>query len=167
MRPSVRSITASSQTTASGTWTRRTTCSSQCTTSTPMTMLTSAIAWCTPCVERARRAHSSTPDDVISHLILAIVLSLITTISIPSMAHSPWFDLSLLPLLFLPVLLRLLPPPRAVPWARQPDSHGKSALLRRHWEWGRPRRLPLPHKLGTTCMESGRRNEEKTRDQTV
>ena len=32
-----------------------------------MTMLTSTIAWCTPCVERARRAHSSTLD-VISHL---------------------------------------------------------------------------------------------------
>ena len=38
--------------------------------------------------------------------------------------------------LFLPVLLRLLPPKRAVPWARQPDRHGKSTLLRRHWEWG-------------------------------
>ena len=36
---------------------------------TPMTMLTSTIAWCTQCVERARRAHSSTPGDVISHLI--------------------------------------------------------------------------------------------------
>ena len=35
---------------------------------TPMTMLTSTIAWCTPCVERARRAHSSTLD-VVSHLI--------------------------------------------------------------------------------------------------
>ena len=34
---------------------------------TPMTMLTSTIAWCTPCVERARRAHSSTLD-VVSHL---------------------------------------------------------------------------------------------------
>ena len=34
-----------------------------------MTMLTPTIAWCTPCVERARRAHSSTPGDVISHLI--------------------------------------------------------------------------------------------------
>ena len=32
-----------------------------------MTMLTSTIAWCTPCVERARRACSSTPGDVISH----------------------------------------------------------------------------------------------------
>ena len=35
---------------------------------TPMTMLTSTIAWCTPCVERARRAHSFTLD-VVSHLI--------------------------------------------------------------------------------------------------
>ena len=159
MRPSVRSITASSQTTASGTWTRTTTCSSQCTTSTPMTMLTSTIAWCTPCVERARRAHSSTPDDVISHLILAQVLSLIITISIPSMAHSPWFDLSLLPLLFLPVLLRLLPPPRAVPWARQPDRHGKSALLRRHWEWGRLRRLHFPHRLWAQPPDLGELND--------
>ena len=33
-----------------------------------MTMLTSTIAWCTPCVERARRAHSFTLD-VVSHLI--------------------------------------------------------------------------------------------------
>ena len=33
-----------------------------------MTMLISTIAWCTPCVERARRAHSST-FDVVSHLI--------------------------------------------------------------------------------------------------
>ena len=66
MRTSVRRTTASSQTT-SGMWTRTTTCSSPSTT--PMTMLTSTIAWCTSCVERARRAHSSTPGDVISHLI--------------------------------------------------------------------------------------------------
>ena len=64
MRPSVRPITAS---TTSGTWTRTTTCTSPSTT--PMTMLTSTIAWCTPCVERARRAHSFTPGDIISHLI--------------------------------------------------------------------------------------------------
>ena len=65
-RTSVRPITASSQTT-SGTWTRTTTCSSSNTT--PITTLISTIAWCTPCVERARRACSSTPGDVISHLI--------------------------------------------------------------------------------------------------
>ena len=35
---------------------------------TPMTMLTSTISCCTPCVERARRAHSFTLD-VVSHLI--------------------------------------------------------------------------------------------------
>ena len=35
---------------------------------TPMTILTSTFAWCTPCVERARRAHSFTLD-VVSHLI--------------------------------------------------------------------------------------------------
>ena len=61
MRPSVRPITAS---TTSGT-TRATSTSPS---TTPMTMLTSTIAWCTPCVERARRAHSSTLD-VISQLI--------------------------------------------------------------------------------------------------
>ena len=60
MRPSVRPITAS---TTSGT---RATSTSPSTT--PMTMLTSTIAWCTPCVERARRAHSFTLD-VVSHLI--------------------------------------------------------------------------------------------------
>ena len=38
--------------------TTRATCTSPSTT--PMTMLTSTIAWCTPCVERARRAHSFT-----------------------------------------------------------------------------------------------------------
>ena len=44
---------------------------------TPMTMLTSTIAWCTPCVERARRAHSFTLD-VVSHLMaqdLSLVIS--------------------------------------------------------------------------------------------
>ena len=61
MRPSVKPITAS---TTSGT-TRATSTSPS---TTPMTMLTSTIAWCTPCVQRARRAHSSTLD-VISHLI--------------------------------------------------------------------------------------------------
>ena len=61
MRQSVRQITAS---TTSGT-TRATSTSPS---TTPMTMLTSTIAWCTPCVERARRAHSSTLG-VISHLI--------------------------------------------------------------------------------------------------
>ena len=35
---------------------------------TPTTKVTSTIAWCTPCVERARRAHSFTLD-VVSHLI--------------------------------------------------------------------------------------------------
>ena len=61
MRPSVRPITAL---TTSGT-TRATSTSPS---TTPMTMLTSTIAWCTPCVERARRAHSFTLD-VVSHLI--------------------------------------------------------------------------------------------------
>ena len=51
MRISARPITA----TQSGT-----TCATSTSPSTtPMAMLTSTIAWCTPCVERARRAHSS------------------------------------------------------------------------------------------------------------
>ena len=61
MRLSARPITAS---TTSGT-TRATSTSPS---TTPMTMLTSTLAWCTPCVERARRAHSFTLD-VVSHLI--------------------------------------------------------------------------------------------------
>ena len=61
MRLSARPITAS---TTSGT-----TCATSTSPSTtPMTMLTSTFAWCTPCVERARRAHSFTLD-VVSHLI--------------------------------------------------------------------------------------------------
>ena len=59
MRPSVRPITAST----SGT----TRAPSNSPSTTPMTMSTSTIAWCTLCVERARRAHSSTLD--VSHLI--------------------------------------------------------------------------------------------------
>ena len=124
MRTSARRTTASSQTT-SGTW--RTTRST-----TPMTTFIPTIAWCTSWWHR-------TPH-------LAQVLSNHIVISMSSMAHSLWLDLSLLPLLFLPVFLRLLPPQRAVPWARQPDRHGKSALLRRHWEWGRLGRLPLLHR---------------------
>ena len=68
MRLSARPITAS---TTSGT-TRATSTSPS---TTPMTMVTSTIAWCTPCVERARRAHSFTLD-VVSHL-MAQDLSLI------------------------------------------------------------------------------------------
>ena len=63
MRPSVRSTTASSQTTSGMTWTRTSTCSSQCTTSTPMTTFTQTLAWCTSCAELAHSAHSSTLDD--------------------------------------------------------------------------------------------------------
>ena len=75
---------------------------------TPMTMLTSTIAWCTPCVGRARRAHSSTLD-VISHLIGSSSESLhdhLHTIhGAPSLAR---FSLSTST--FLPVLHRLLLP---------------------------------------------------------
>ena len=61
--------------------------SSQSTTSTPMTTLTSTIAWCKSCVERARRAHISTPGDVVSHL-MAQALSSHVVISMSSMARS-------------------------------------------------------------------------------
>ena len=68
MRTSVRRTTTSSQTTSG---TTRTTCSSPSTT--PMTVLTSTVAWCTPCVERARRAHSSTllmtPHTSLAHVL--------------------------------------------------------------------------------------------------
>ena len=67
----------------------------------------------TSCIELAHSAHCSTLDDDTAHL-MAQVLSNHIVISIPSMARSLWFDLSLLPLLFLPALLRLLPLPRAV-----------------------------------------------------
>ena len=61
MRPKVRPITAS-------TTSETTRATSTSPSTTPMTMLTSTCAWCTPCVERARRAHSFTLD-VVSHLI--------------------------------------------------------------------------------------------------
>ena len=111
-----------------------------------MTTLTSTIAWCTSCVESAHSAHCSIHDDDTAHL-MAQVLSNHIVISMSSMAHSLWLDLSLLPLLVLPALLRLLPLSRAVPWARQPDRHGKSALLCRRWEWGHPELLHLSHRL--------------------
>ena len=68
-----------------------------------MTTFTQTLAWCTSCTELARRAHSFTPGDVVSHLIG----------SSPESCHNhlhshPWrtlFD-SLLPFyfyLFLPV----------------------------------------------------------------
>ena len=60
---------------------------------TPMTMLTSTIAWCTPCVERARRAHSFTLD-VVSHLITQ-VFSLVITISTVIHGHTSLTRLSL------------------------------------------------------------------------
>ena len=74
----------------------------------------------------------------------------------PSPYH-PWrtlFD-SFLPFyfyLFLLFLFRLLPLLRAVLWARQPDRHGNPVLLRQQGEWGRLRRLHLPHtKLTDNC----------------
>ena len=139
MRPSVRPITAS---TTSGT-----TCATSTSPSTtPMTMLISTIAWCTPCVERARRAHSSTLD-VVSHLIW--LKSCVFSQPSPYHPSRTLFDsfLFFYFYLFFPVLFRLLPPLRAVLWARQPDRHGKPVLLRQQGEWGRLRRLHLPHKF--------------------
>ena len=107
------------------TWIRTTTCNSPSTT--PLTMLTSTIAWCTPCVERAHSARCSTHDDDTAHF-MAQVLSAFT---LPSMSSMRTLFDSLLPFyfyLFLLVLLRLLPPLRAVLWARQPDRHGKPLL---------------------------------------
>ena len=113
---------------------------------TPMTTLTSTIAWRT-CTESASTAHLFHSCDcltlhfpwlkfwAISHSIHGVI----------HMARSLWLDLSLLPLLVLPVFLRLLPLSRAVPWARQPDRHGKSALLSCRREWGHPELLHLSH----------------------
>ena len=92
------------------------------------------------------------PHLMSSHTSLAQVLSLFITISMSSMAHSLWFDLSLLPLLFLPFLRRLLPPLRAALWARQPDRHGKPVLLRQQGEWGRLRRLHFLHRICTVIL---------------
>ena len=78
-----------------------------------MTTFTPTIAWCTPCVERARRAHCftlwwhRTP-----HWLKFWVYSQSPTVLL--MALSLWLDLSLLPLFFLHVFLRLLPPQRVV-----------------------------------------------------
>ena len=50
----------------------------------------------------------------------------------------------------LPCLLLFLPPPalRAVPWARQPDRHGKPVPLRQQGEWTTPTTSPhSPHRL--------------------
>ena len=90
---------------------------------------------------------NSSTLDVISHLIGS---SPEQTLCHPW--SYPWAHLfdSLLPFyfyLFLPVLLRLLPPLRAVLWARQPDRHGKPVLLRQQGEWGRLRRLHILHRL--------------------
>ena len=63
--------------------------------------------------------------------------------------HGAFFLTRSLPssLLVLPALLRLLPLSRAVPWARQPDRHCKSALLRLRWEWGHTELLHFSHRL--------------------
>ena len=80
-----------------------------------------------------------------SHTSFTQVLSLFTTISIPSMAH-PLCLASPFLLLSVPLCLFLLPPPlRTVLWARQPDRHGKPVLLRQQGEWGCLRRLHFPH----------------------
>ena len=63
------------------------------------------------------------------------------------MARSLWLDLSLLLLLVLLALLRLLPLSRAVLWAREPDRHGKSALLLCRREWGHLELLHFSHRF--------------------
>ena len=65
------------------------------------------------------------------------------------MSAPPWVASPLLLQPVLPCLLLFFPPPalRAVPWARQPDRHGKPVLLRQQGEWRRLRRLHLPHRL--------------------
>ena len=83
---------------------------SQCTTSTPMTTFTPTIAWCTSCVERARRAHCSTPgDDRTPHL--AQVLS--KHFDIHGHGRTSLTRFSFSSTCSFPVLLRLLPPLRA------------------------------------------------------
>ena len=141
MRPSVRLTTASSQSE-----TTRATSTSPSTT--PMTMLTSTIAWCTPCVERARRAHSFTPGDVISHLIWLKSWANTLSSTVISMGAPFWLASPFLLPPFFPLFLRQLPPLRAVPGARQPDRHGKPVLLCQQGEWGRLRRLHLSHRMG-------------------
>ena len=133
MRPSVRPITASLQTT-SGTWTRTTTCSSPST----MTMLTSTIAWCTPCVERARRAYSSTPGDVISHLIG----------SSPESFHFPLHVIHGALSLIQPLPSSFTFPSCPSPSTSSTTSCPLSSTTRSSWkEWGHLERLPLLHRL--------------------
>ena len=70
------------------------------------------------------------------------------------MCAPPWLAS---PFLLPPVLPCLfLPPPalRAVPWARQPDRHGKPVLLRQQGEWRCVRRLHLPHRKSWGRLKS-------------
>ena len=87
MRPSVRPTTASSQ--SGMTWTRTITCSSQA----------QLVHQWRRSHRRLRGAHHALSSHIAltlahlvmsSHTSLAQVLSLFTTISIPSMAHPPW-----------------------------------------------------------------------------
>ena len=111
-----------------------------------MTMLTSTIAWCTPCVERARRAHSFTLD-VVSHLIWLKIWGLI----ICHPRSYPWrtlFD-SLLPFYFYLSSLSL-PSTSCTPsctLSSTTRSSWKLVLLRQQGEWRRLGRLHLPHRL--------------------
>ena len=112
-----------------------------------MTTLTSTIAWCTSCIEFAHSAHCSTLDDDTAHL-MAQVLSVF--IIIHGHTHGTFSLTRSLPSSFtFPSCPSRLPlPPRVVPWARQPDRHDKSALLRCRREWGHPERLHLSHSVG-------------------
>ena len=61
------------------------------------------------------------------------------------MGAPPWLASPFLLPPVLPCLFLLPPALRAVLWARQLERHGKLVLLRQQGEWGRLRRLHLPH----------------------
>ena len=111
MRSSVRPITAS-------------------TTRTPMTTFTQTLAWCTSCAELAHSAHSCTPGDVISHLIWLKSRVFSQSSMVIIMAHPLWLVSPFLLRPVPPCPFRLLPPLRAVLWARQPVRHGNPVPLR-------------------------------------
>ena len=129
---------------------------------TTLTHGTPTIAWCT-CTESARTAHLFHSCDCLTlHIPWLKSWALSYLHPWPSSwcvlldSTSPFFFylfllsvtvFLLLLSLFLPVLLRLLPPQRAVPWAPLHEGHGKPAPFHGQREWGHPERLHLSHKL--------------------
>ena len=100
----------------------------------------------------AHRALSVHVDRTLSHLMSSHTSWLKSWVFSDSsmviiMAHPLWLYSPFLLPPFLPVFHRILPPLRAVLRARQPDRHGKPALLRQQGDWGRPRRPHFPHRL--------------------